>query len=83
MVVGVGRPGQGGAGLGLDRDDLDLGAVDLVGDEGEGQPGQVRAAAGAADDHIGFFDPHHGELLLGLEPDDRLVEHDVVENAAE
>ena len=83
VVVGVGRLGEGRAGLGLDRDDLDLGAVDLVGDEGEGEAGEVGAAAGAADDHVAACLAGLRELLLGLEADDGLVEQDVVEHAAE
>ena len=50
--------------------------------EGEDEPGEVRAAADAADDHVG---PRAGHLELRdrLLPDHRLVEQDVVEHGAQ
>ncbi len=51
--------------------------------KGKDETGEVRSAAGAADDDVGLVDADHRELLLGLEPDDGLMEHDVVEDAAE
>jgi hypothetical protein len=83
MIVGVRGLGESRAGLGLDRDDLDVGSVDLVGNKRERQTRKVRAATSAADDDVGLVDTDACQLLLGLETDDRLVEHDVVEDAAE
>jgi hypothetical protein len=77
--IALGHLGAAGA----RPDDLDLGAVDLVVGEGEGEPGEIAAAARAADDHVGQILARLLELLLGLEADDGLVEHHVVEHAAE
>ena len=82
-VVGVDAAGQARRGLGLDGDDPVLGAVaEVPAEEREGQPGEVRAAAGAPDDDVGRL-AGHAHLLDRLLPDDRLVEQDVVEHGAE
>ena len=51
-------------------------------DEGEGQSGEVASPAHAADDHVGEI---AGEfhLFFRLQADDRLVEHDVIQHAAQ
>ena len=54
----------------------------LVGDEREGDAGEVGAAAVAADDDVGVV-ARELELLLRLEADHRLVQADVVQHAAE
>src|SRR5207249_9653315 len=83
-VVDVLALGEARAGGRLDGDDphLLVLAGELVGRERERETGEVRAAAGAADDDVrgvvGLL-----ELLPGLLPDDRLVHQDVVQHAAE
>ena len=70
--------------MGLDRDDakvLPLPAQ-LVLDEGEREPAEVRAAADAADEDVRAI-ARHLELALRLQPDDRLVRQDVVQHRAE
>ena len=79
-VVGVGPLGQGGAGSGLHRHEADVLALELVRHEGEAEAGEVAAAADAADEHVRLL-PGQGQLLFGLQPDDGLVQHDVVEDA--
>src|SRR5262249_61447682 len=54
----------------------------LLAGERERQPGEVGAAAGAADDDVRLV-VRLLELLPGLEPDDGLMHEDVVEHAAE
>src|SRR3990172_2460639 len=73
-IVSEWRPGHGGTGSRLDRNDIDLGAVNLVGDKRKGQTGKVTAAANAADDGIHFFHTGKGQLFFGFEADDRLVQ---------
>src|SRR6266540_2526166 len=55
----------------------------VLGHERQGDAAQVRAAAAAADDHVRAWVAGGGELLLGFEPDDRLVQQHVVEHRAE
>ena len=43
------------AGRGFHRDDVDLGAFNLVLHEGEGEAREVRAAAGAPDHYVGLL----------------------------
>ena len=68
--------------LGFGGDEADVLALELVADEGEGQSGEIAPAAHAADDHVGAV-AGQLELLLGFQADDRLVQHDVVEHAAQ
>ena len=82
MIVDERRAGQGGAGGRFDRVDGDVLPVDLVAHVGKGQAGEIAAAAGAAHDHVRAF-ADQGKLLLGLQADDGLVQHDVVEHAAQ
>src|SRR5436309_10567941 len=83
-IVDVLALGETGARGRLHRDDphLLVLAGELVGREREGEAGEVRAAAGAADDDVrggvGAL-----ELLLRLLPDDGLVHEDVVQHATE
>ena len=68
--------------LRLGGDEPHLGAGDLVAEEGKRQAGIVAPAADAPDDHVGAVagDLH---LLLRLQAGDRLVEHHVVQDAAQ
>ncbi len=50
---------------------------------GNEMPGEVRAAAGAADHDVGALLAERGELLLGLQPDHGLVHEHVVEHRAQ
>ncbi len=82
-VVGVLALGQRRAGRGLDRDDAALAAAaQLQAEEREGEAGEVRAAAGAADDDVGIV-ARHLELLDRFLADDGLVQQHVVEHRAE
>src|SRR5829696_4488497 len=81
-VVRIDAARQGRARGGLAREDVDLAAGDLLADERKREPGEVRAAAHAADHDVR---ERAGELHLRdrLLPDHRLVEEHVVEDAAE
>ena len=79
-VIGVGPLGQGGAGGGLHRDEADVLAFELVRHKGKAEAREIAAAAHAADEHIRLF-PGQGQLLFGLQADDGLVQHHVVEDA--
>jgi hypothetical protein len=59
-----------------------LAAAQLQADEGEGDAGEVAAAAGAADDHVGVV-AGHLQLQHGLLADDGLVQQHVVEHRAQ
>ena len=74
---------EGGTGRGLRRDErgVEL-AGQLVAHEGIGEPGVIRTTAHAADDEVGLL-TRHLHLLLRLEPDHRLMEQHVVQDAAE
>ena len=50
---------------------------------GKARPAKLRPAAGAADDHVHLLLAGLGQLLLGLQADDRLVQQHVVEHAAQ
>jgi hypothetical protein len=60
----------------------DIRPAQLLAQEREGQPTEVRAAAGAADDEVGSL-ADLGELQQSLLADDRLVQQHVVEHRAE
>jgi hypothetical protein len=79
-VVGERAARQGRAGGGLAGEHVDLLARDLLPQEREGEPGEVRAAADAADDDVrkGARELHLRQRLLA---DDGLMEKDVVEDA--
>ena len=77
-VVGEWATCHCGAGGRLDGHNLDICAVDFVGDEGEGKPREVGTAARAADDDIDVLFACEFELLFGFEADDCLMEHNVV-----
>ena len=82
-VVGVAALREGGARGRLDGEDARVPAVlQVLPDKRERDPGEVRPAADAADDHVGVL---AGELHLPqrLLPDHGLVQHDVVEHAAQ
>src|SRR5674476_288439 len=78
LALGQRRAGGGFAGHRTRRGPL----PQVLPDERERQTTQVRAAAGAAEDHVGLLLPRLGQLDEHLLPDDGLVQHDVVENAA-
>ena len=83
-VVGVAAARHRGAAGGLDADEVRVrvGAVELVLHKGAHQAAHVGAAACAADDHVRVL----AQLLkrrLGLQADDRLMQDDLVENAAQ
>ncbi len=78
-VVLEGAFGERGARRRLDGDEPDVG----VGDERQRDATEVRAAAAAAEHDVGRRLARERELLLGLEPDDRLVQQHVVEHRPE
>jgi hypothetical protein len=59
-----------------------LAAAQLLADEGEGDAGEVAAAAGAADDDVGVVAGHF-QLQHGFLADDGLVHQHVVEHRAQ
>jgi hypothetical protein len=82
-VVAVLAGGERRAGLRLDRDEARVALpVELALVVRERESGEVRPAADAGDDHIGLG-LCHLHLQDGLLADDRLVQADVVEHAAE
>ncbi|OPZ67260.1 MAG: hypothetical protein BWY83_02657 [bacterium ADurb.Bin478] len=82
-IIGKRRTGHGGAGAGFHRNDLHVCAVDQVQDKGEREAGEIAAAAHTGDDPVHLFLSGHGQLLLGLEPDDGLMQHDMIEHTAQ
>ena len=82
-VEGVAPARQRRARRRLDRDDADVALVaQLLAEERERDPGEIRAAAGAADDDVGIG-VRHLHLLERLDADHRLMHQHVVEHAAE
>ena len=82
-VIGVLAARQAGAGGGFDRDDAAfLATAQLLAYEREGDAGEVAAAAGAADDHIGVV-AGHLHLQHGFLADDGLVHQHMVEHRAQ
>ena len=81
-VVGEEAARERRAGGRLAGEDVDVAARDLLAQEREREPGEVRAAADAADDDV-----REGAGLLhlrqGLLPDHRLVQEDVVQHRPE
>src|SRR6266540_2260461 len=73
---------EGRTGGGLAREHVDVAARDLLPDEREGEAGEVRAAADAADEDV-WKRTGHFHLRQRLLPDDRLVQQHVIEDAAE
>ena len=53
-------------------------SLDLAAQVGHDEAGEVRTAAGAADDHVGLV-AGHGHLLDGFDADDGLVQQNVVQ----
>ena len=82
-IVGVPPPGQGGAGGRLHRHEAGVAAaLQLVRHKGGDEAAQVGAAARAAHHHVGVFvQLFHGQF--GLQPDDGLVQHHLVQDAAQ
>ncbi len=80
MIIHIRRFGQGRAGGGFHRVDFNLFAVDLVLDKGKGQPGKIAAATGASNDHVRIF-ADFCHLFLGFQTDNRLMQHDMIEDA--
>ena len=83
-VVDVLALGEARRRLGLDGDDSKVlpPPAQLVLEEGEREPAEVRAAPDAADEDVRAV-ARHLELPLGLQPDDRLVRQHVVQHRAE
>ena len=71
------------AGGRLDRNDLDVGTVDLLEHERKGKTGKVASPPGASDDDIGGLLPGQGQLFSGFLTDDRLVQQDMVQDPAQ
>jgi len=82
MIICERSAGHGRATGGLNRDDVNVGAGDLVADEWERHTRKIAAATRARGDHIHFLLADLGKLLLGFQADDGLVQHDMVEHAA-
>ena len=82
-VVGIPPAGQGRAGGRLHRHKTGVtAALQPVGHEGGNQAAQIGAAAGAAHHHVGIFvQLFHGQLAL--QPDDGLVQHHLIQHAAQ
>ena len=82
MIIGKGCLRQGGTGGRFNRMNRNIFAVEFIINKREGQSGKIAAAAGASDNDIRVLaDFFH--LFFGFEADNRLVEHDVVQNAAQ
>ena len=81
VAVGAARERRAGGRLGREEARLRL-AAQHAPHEREGEPGEVRAAAHAAHDHVGLL-ARHLHLRDRLLADHRLVEADVVEHRAE
>ena len=81
-IEGVDTASERRAGGGLNGDNAERLALQLLADEGEGEAGKVGATADAAEDDIRVI-ADLGKLLQCLQADDCLVEEDVVEHAAE
>ena len=73
IIEGVRSLGDRWGGCWLDRNQTGtLAVLNILAQEGIGDPGEVRAAAHASDDHIGVF-PGHVHLFKRLFPDHRLM----------
>ena len=82
-VIGEFSAGEAGAGGRLHGDDAVIRlAPELFAHEGGDQAAQIAAAAGAADDDVGF-DAVLIQRGLGLQADDALVQEHLVEHAAQ
>ena len=81
-VIQIHAAGQRRACFGLDGDDANLLALELVRQEGERQPGHVAPPADAPDHHVRILT---GQLHLpaGLQADDGLMQEDVIQHAAQ
>ena len=83
VIEGVSALGQRGGGGRFDRHQAGaLPVLQILAQERVGDPGKVRAAAHAADDHIRVF-PGQVHLLQGFLADDGLVHQHVVQHRAE
>ena len=51
--------------------------------KGQRDAAEIRAATTRADDNVGSLFARQRELLLGLEPDDRLMQQDVIQHRAQ
>ena len=67
----------------LDRNDFDVGAVDLVGDKRECKSGKIATAAGTADNYVNLIFTKHFQLFLSFQPDNGLMEQDVIQDTTE
>ena len=75
--------GETGAGGRFHRHDARVAlSLELAAQVGHHQPGEVRSAAGAADDHVRLIAGHR-HLLDRFQADDRLVQQHVIQHAAQ
>ncbi len=82
-VVGVFAARERGTSRRLDGDDAHRFLLaQLLAEEGEAEPAEIRAAAGTADHDVGP-EAGHLHLLDRLDADHRLVDQHVIEHAAE
>ena len=82
VVVAIQPLGEGGAGRGLHSHKTDLFPLFFLREVGKAESGKVASSSHASDEDIGFH-PDLFQLRFGLQPDDRLVENDMVEYAAQ
>ena len=83
VVIGKRAARDRGACFRFNRYNVDIGAVDLIEREWKRKTGEIAAAARAADHDVGQFFTRHFQLLFGLKTDNGLVQHNVIEHAAE
>ena len=82
-IVRIPALGQGRAGCRLNGDHANVAfAAKLFTQVRKGDPGKVRATTGAADYHIGFV-LGQSELFHCLQANHRLMQHHVVQHAAQ
>ena len=82
-IIGILAPSEAGAGCRFHGDDLVVRfAPELLAHERGDESAQIGAAAGTADDHVGF-DTVFIQCRLGFQADDRLVQEHLVQNAAQ
>jgi hypothetical protein len=81
-VIGIRATGQGGTGRRFNRDDANLlPAAQLRADKGEGDAGEIGAAAGAGHDHIGIV-VRPFPTAPSFQPDHRLMQQHMVQHRA-
>ena len=82
-IIDIFASGEGRAGCRLDRYDIVVCfAAQLLAHERRDEAAEIGSAACATDDHVSLYIVHL-ERRLGLQTDDRLVQQNLVENAAQ